>query len=562
MSMEQIVECVPNFSEGRDKSVLDAIASSITAVNGVALLDVDPGEATNRTVVTFVGRPEGVAEAAFQVVATASELIDMRNHTGEHARMGATDVCPFVPVRGVTMDDCVEIAKSVGKRVAEELSIPVYLYESAASMPERRNLANVRAGEYEGLPEKLKDSAWKPDFGEAQFNAKSGAIAVGARPFLIAYNVNLNTRDRKLATDIALDIREAGRAKRDKQGKMVRDKAGKAVKVPGLLKACKAVGWVIEEYRKAQVSINLTDYTVTPPHVAFEAVRDGARKRGLRVTGSEIVGLIPLEAMLMAGRHYLKTQGKITAVPESQLVPTAIESLGLNDVSRFDPNERIVEYRLRETGDLMSMSVAGFADELSTDSPAPGGGSVSALMGSLGAALVSMVASLTHGKKGLEDVREEMEEMGVRAQLLKDRLASLVDEDTAAFNDVMAAFRMKKKTDAQKAEREAAIQSATKKATQIPLEVAASCFEVLEIARTVAEKGNPNSVSDAGVAAEAALAGLRGARLNVLINLGGIEDERFCDEMTSKVDHLLERGRRLHGEIGAAVEGVMEGGDA
>ena len=559
--MDKLVECVPNFSEGRDQSVLDAITGAITAVKDVALLDVDSGEATNRTVMTFVGSPKGVTEAAFQAIARAAELIDMKNHFGEHARMGATDVCPFVPIRGVTMEECVEIAKFVGKRVGDELSIPVYLYENAASTPERQNLANVRAGEYEGLAGKLKDPDWKPDFGKAQFNAKSGATAVGARQFLIAYNVNLNTRDRKMATDIALDIREAGRAKRDEDGQIVRDKDGNALKVPGLLKDCKAVGWEIEEYGKAQVSINLTDYTVTPPHSAFEAVRDGARKRWLRVTGSEIVGLIPLEAMLMAGRHYLTAQGKTTAVPESQLVHAAVESLGLNDVSKFDPNERIVEYRLRESGDLVSMTVDGFTDELSIDSPAPGGGSVSALMGTLGAALVSMVAALTHGKKGMEDSREEMEFLGSQAQALKKRLTSLVDEDTAAFNDVMVAFRMKRKTDKQKAERDAAIQSATKNVTQIPLVVTQLCFEVLELSKTAIEKGNPNSVSDAGVAAEAALAGLRGARLNVLINLDDIGDGDYCAEMTEKVDNLLQKGKSLHSEVVAAVVQVMEGGN-
>ena len=559
--MDQLVECVPNFSEGHDQNVLDAITASITAVKDVALLDVDPGEATNRTVVTFVGSPEGVKEAAFQAIATAAEFIDMKNHSGEHARMGATDVCPFVPIRGVTMEECVEIAKSVGKRVGDALSIPIYLYENAASTPERQNLANVRAGEYEGLTDKLKDPDWKPDFGKAQFNAKSGATAVGARQFLIAYNVNLNTRDRKMATDIALDIREAGRAKRDKEGQIVRDKDGNALKVPGLLKDCKAVGWEIEEYEKAQVSINLTDYTVTSPHAAFEAVRDGARKRGLRVTGSEIVGLIPLEAMLMAGRYYLTTQEKTTAVPESQLVHAAVESLGLNDVSKFDPNERIVEYRLKESNDLVSMTVDGFTDELSIDSPAPGGGSVSALMGTLGAALVSMVAALTHGKKGMEDSREEMESVGSQAQALKERLLSLVDEDTAAFNSILDAFRLKRKTDEQKKQRDAAILSATKNATQIPLLVAQLCYEVLDLSITVIEKGNPNSVSDAGVAAEAALAGLRGARLNVLINLDGIDDGIFCNEMTKKVDTLLKKGESFHGKVVEEVDQVMKGGN-
>ncbi|MBH31452.1 MAG: glutamate formimidoyltransferase [Candidatus Marinimicrobia bacterium] len=555
--MTKIVECVPNFSEGRDRRIIDAICSAISAVEGVALLDVDPGQATNRTVVTFVGSPEAVAEAAFQGILKAADLIDMRNHSGEHARMGATDVCPFVPVRGVTMDDCAAMAKSVGKRVAEELSIPIYLYENAASTPERTNLAAVRVGEYEGLPEKLKDPDWKPDFGKPEFNAKSGATAIGSRQFLIAYNVNLNSRDRKLATDIALDIREAGRAKRDSEGKIIRDEDGKAVKVPGLLKACKAVGWEIEEYGKAQVSINLTDYTVTPPHAAFEAVREGARKRGLRVTGSELVGLVPLEAMLLAGRHYLTSQGKTTGVPDEELVHVAVQSLGLNDVSPFNPEERIVEYCLEQKGELVSKSVADFTNELSVDSPAPGGGSVSALMGALGSALVSMVAALTHSKKGMEDVKGEMEEMGGRAQHLKYRLASLVDEDTTAFNNVMAAFRMKKRTDKEKHARNEAIQTATKEATQIPMEVCRLCFEAMELSHIAVNKGNPNSVSDAAVAAEAARAGLRGARLNVLINLDGIHDADFCSEIKKSADSLMKKGENLYSKISTDSQKVM-----
>ncbi|MFQ6674040.1 MAG: glutamate formimidoyltransferase, partial [Fidelibacterota bacterium] len=438
--MDRIVECVPNFSEGRDASVIDAIARSISSISGVYLLDVDPGEATNRTVVTFVGSPSGVKEAAFQAIRTAADLIDMRRHSGAHARMGATDVCPFVPVKGVTMNDCVTIAKDVGERVARELRIPVYLYEHAATAPGRKNLAVVRQGEYEGLAEKLKDPAWRPDFGEPEFNPNSGATIVGAREFLIAYNVNLNTKDRRLAHDIALDIRERGRAKRDTQGKIVRDESGRAVVVPGRLRECKAVGWMIDEYQKAQVSINLTDYKVTPVHMTFEAVREEARKRGLRVTGSEIVGLVPLEAMLMAGRHYLEQQGKTVAVPENELVRVAVESLGLNDVSEFDPREKIVDYRVEEQGGLMALPLTEFTDELSTDSPAPGGGSVSALMGNLAASLVSMVAAITHGKKGMKAGRAKMEELGTKAQELKEKLAFLVDEDTRAFNGVMGAM--------------------------------------------------------------------------------------------------------------------------
>ena len=556
--MDRIVECVPNFSEGRDKAVIDNITKSISEVPDVALLDVDPGEATNRTVVTFIGTPDGVKEAAFNAIKRASELIDMSQHSGAHARMGATDVCPFVPVKGVTMDYCVEIAKEVGKRVAEELNIPIYLYEHAATRPERENLATIRKGQYEDLPEKLKDPEWAPDFGEVKFNPKSGATVMGAREFLIAYNVNLNTKDRRKATDIALDIREKGRAKRDKNGKIIRDENGKMVKVPGKLKCVKAVGWVIDEYQKAQVSINLTNYHVTSPHIVFETIREEARKRGLRVTGSEIVGLIPLEAMLMAGRYYLQQQGKTTAVPEKELIRVAVESMGLNDVAEFNPDEKIVDYQVKEGGGLMQLVANDFNDELSSDSPAPGGGSVSALMGSLGGALVSMVASLTHSKKGMEDLRPRMVEVGTRAQKLKDRLAYLVDEDTRAFNNVMSAFRMKKKTDVEKRARKEAIESATKKATQVPFQVADLCFNVLKIADIVASEGNPNSVSDAGVAAEAAFAGLKGARLNVLINLPGIDDEEFCKDMMKKVNTIESKARELNESISKTVQTIIQ----
>ena len=556
--MDRIVECVPNFSEGRDKAVIDNITKSISEVPDVALLDVDPGEATNRTVVTFIGTPDGVKEAAFQAIKRASELIDMSQHSGAHARMGATDVCPFVPVKGVTMDYCVEIAKEVGKRVAEELNIPIYLYEHAATRPERENLATIRKGQYEGLPEKLKAPEWAPDFGEAKFNPESGATVMGAREFLIAYNVNLNTKDRRKATDIALDIREKGRAKRDKNGKIIRDENGKMIKVPGKLKSVKAVGWVIDEYQKAQVSINLTNYHVTSPHIVFETIREEARKRGLRVTGSEIVGLIPLEAMLMAGRYYLQQQGKTTAVPEKELIRVAVESMGLNDVAEFNPDEKIVDYQVKEGGGLMQLVANDFNDELSSDSPAPGGGSVSALMGSLGGALVSMVASLTHSKKGMEELRPRMVEVGTLAQELKDKLAYLVDEDTRAFNNVMSAFRMKKKTDVEKRARKEAIESATKKATQVPFQVADLCFNVLKIADIVASEGNPNSVSDAGVAAEAAFAGLKGARLNVLINLPGIDDEEFCKDMMKKVNTIESKARELNESISKTVQTIIQ----
>ncbi|MFQ6615791.1 MAG: glutamate formimidoyltransferase [Fidelibacterota bacterium] len=556
--MDKIIECVPNFSEGRNKATIDAIGESISSVSGAFLLDMDRGHATNRTVVTFVGSPEGVKEAAFRAIRTASDLIDMRQHSGAHARMGATDVCPFIPVRGVDIDECVTIAREVGERVARELGIPVYLYEYAATSPERKNLANIRKGEYEGLEQKLKDEHWKPDFGEATFNPKSGATVIGVREFLIAYNVNLNTRDMKWASDIALDIREKGRAKRDDEGKIARDDQGRIIRVPGRLKECKAVGWVIEEYGKAQVSINLTNFRVTPVHVAFETVREEARKRGLRVTGSEIVGLVPLEAMLMAGTYYLRQQGKTSAVPEKELVRVAVESMGLEDVAPFDPGQKIVEYRVAQASPLTAMTVVDFAHELSTGSPAPGGGSVSALMGTLGGALVSMVAALTHGKKGMESSQQKMEEIGRKAQDLKDRLVGLVQEDTEAFNAMMAAMRMKRKTEEQKKERHRTVQAATRKAALVPLDVGRACLEVLELSQVVAREGNPSSVSDAGVAADAAYAGLKGARLNVLINLPAIEDDDFCREMREIIDDLESQARDLQVNVARTVQSVIE----
>ncbi|NNF05957.1 MAG: glutamate formimidoyltransferase [Candidatus Eisenbacteria bacterium] len=521
-----IVECVPNFSEGRNLAVINQITQAIENVEGVALLDVDPGAATNRTVVTFVGDPESAVEAAFAAIKTASEVIDMRNHSGAHARMGATDVCPFIPVSGMTMEDCAELARKLGERVAKELGIPIYLYEAAATREERRNLANVRAGEYEGLEQKLKDPEWAPDFGEAKFNPGAGATVIGARKFLIAYNVNLNTRDRKRAHDIALDIREAGRAKRDAQGEIVRHPDGKAIKVPGRLKETKAVGWYIDEYDQAQVSINLVDYEVTAPHQVFDVIEEEAQKRGLRVTGSELVGLIPLNALLMAGRHYLKKQGKSMGIPERMIVETAVQSLGLRDIATFDLDEKIIEYRLnRDNKGLVDLTVTGFANELSTDSPAPGGGSVAALCGSLSASLSSMVGNLTMGRKGQESVWEEMSELGAKAQELKDWYLSAVDRDTAAFNAVMAANRIRAKSDDEKAAKADAVKAANRLATTVPMEVLERTMELIRLAQKMAEFGNPNSLSDAGVAGLTARSCAEGAYYNVLINLGGLDDD-------------------------------------
>ncbi len=553
-----VVECVPNFSEGRNRAVIDQITRAITGVEGAVLLDVDPGQATNRTVVTFVGEPEAVAEAAFQAIRTASQAIDMRTHSGAHARMGATDVCPFVPVSEITMEECSELARRLARRVGEELGIPVYLYEAAASRPERRNLADVRKGEYEGLAEKLRDSEWAPDFGPATFNPRTGATVIGARPFLIAYNVNLNTRDRRLAHDIALDIREGGRARRDAAGEIVRNPDGTSVKVPGRLPSVKGVGWFIEEYDRAQVSMNLVDHTVTPPHLAFDVVEEEARKRGLRVTGSELVGLVPLEAVLAAGRHYLARQGKSTGIPERRIVETAIQSLGLRELGRFDPDEKIIEYRLvRESGKkrLVDRTVAEFVDELSTDSPAPGGGSVAALCGALGAALASMVANLTVGRKGQEDVWDEMTAAAERAQAAKDAFLRAVDEDTEAFTKVMDAIRARASGEEEERKRAAALRDANRGATLVPLSVLERTGEVIDLARVTAEKGNPNSVSDAAVAAMTARACAEGAYHNVLINLKALAgDAGWVAGVRERADRAVAAARERAGEVVAEVE--------
>lgn len=557
--MDKIVECVPNFSEGRDRNVIQAIAGEIESTEGVMLLDVDPGAATNRTVITFIGSPEGVKEAAFRAIKKAAELIDMSKHHGEHPRIGATDVCPFVPVSGVTMQDCVQIAREVGRRVGEELGIPVYLYEEAAARPERKNLANIRKGEYEGLPEKLKDPEWRPDFGPAEFNPKTGATVIGAREFLIAYNINLNTRDRKLAHEIALNLRESGRAKRDAEGKIVRDENGKAVKIPGRLKGVKGVGWYIEEYGIAQVSYNITNYKITPVHVVFEESCKEAEKLGLRVTGSELVGLIPLQAMLEAGRYFLHKQGRSTGVPDEELLHIAVKSLGLDDLGPFDPEQKIIEYRFRKPyGPLASMKLSAFAGELSSDSPAPGGGSVSALAGALAASLAAMVANLTHGHKNYKGVWEKMEDVAVRAQNLRKWLLEAIDRDTRAFNSLMEAFRLPKKTEEDQRRRDQAIEKATKEATEVPFGVMEKALEVLGLCKTVAESGNENAASDAGVGGLMGYAAAYGAYLNVKINLPGIRDQSFKDETMRKAEMILTEANILRREILDLVESKLE----
>ncbi len=555
----KLVECVPNFSEGRNKEKINEITKEIESTPGVTLLDVDPGESTNRTVVTFIGTPSGVKEAAFKAIKKAAEVIDMSKHSGAHSRIGATDVCPFVPVTGVTMEDCVQIAHELAKKVANELGIPVYLYEEAAQKPERKNLAVIREGEYEGLPQKLKDPQWIPDYGKPEFNPKAGATVIGAREFLIAYNINLNTKERRLAHQIALNLREKGRAKRDKNGKIIRDKNGKAQRNQGKFEAVKAVGWYIEDYDIAQISINFINYKISPPHLVFDEAIKEAEKLGLRVTGSELVGLIPREALLMAGKYYLEKQGKSPGVPEEELIKAAVISLGLNDVAPFDTQKKIIEYQVKEEGQsLIKLNLREFANELSSDSPAPGGGSTAALCGALAASLASMVANLTVGKKDYPDVQDKVKEIAVKAQAVKDEFLHAVDLDSQAFNNLMAAFKMKKKTDEQKLEREKAVEEASKQATLVPMNVLERSLEALELAKEVALHGNKNSISDAGVAGLAAQAAAEGAYYNVRINLPSIQDEKFKSNTRKKADSLKKKSEKLSKGIKEIIEKELQ----
>ena len=550
----KIVECVPNFSEGRDEAIIKQITDRIEEVDGVVLLDVDPGKDTNRTVVTFVGTPEGVEEAAFRAIKKASEIIDMRQHSGTHPRMGATDVCPFVPVAGVTTEDCIEISKKLGKRVGDELKIPVYLYEHSASTPERQNLANIRQGEFEGLAKKLEDPHWKPDFGPAQIHEKAGALVTGAREFLIAYNIDLNTRDMQKAKEIALMIREKGRRMRDENYQPVKDDEGNLIIISGIFDHVKAIGWYIPEYGQAQISINLTNYKIAPPHLVFDKVREIALERGLVVTGSELVGLIPLEAMLNAGRYFLEKQGSSYSVSDKELVHTAIVSLGLNDISEFDPNEKIIEYKIAKHDLLVNLSVKDFVDVLASDSPAPGGGSVAALCGSLAAGLTAMVGNLTTGKYKFKNSKERisykenearMLTMAWEAQQMKKQLIEAIDKDTEAFNNYMAAMKLPKKTEEDKKKRSEAIQEAIKNATQVPLHTMKLCWEVIVLTETAAKYGNQNAVSDAGVSAMTALSGVKGAYLNVRINLPGVKDEEFKKNILEEAENILKQSVEL-----------------
>ena len=552
--MEKLVECVPNFSEGRDQNKIGEIVKQMSDVTGITVLDVDSGPDTNRTVVTIVGSPEAVGEAAFQGIKRASEVLDMSQHSGTHPRMGATDVCPFIPVSDVSIEECVKLSKLVGKRVGDDLGIPVFLYDKSAQKPDRVKLPTIRKGEYEGLGEKLKDDNWKTDYGPSKRHVKGGATVMGCRGFLIAYNINLNTKDHRLATDIAFELREAGRSKRTPNpnsknlldGEIVRNDDGSPVKVPGMFKDVKGIGWYVDIYNRAQISINFNNFTVSTIHDVFDAACILASERGIRVTGSELVGLIPLEAMLMAGRHYLNKQNRSLGIPTADIVECAVQSLGLNDVTEFDPNVKIIDYAVQsEDRPLMNLVGKEFIEELSTNSPAPGGGSVSALAGALGAALSSMVAALSHEKKELLDLKPEMDEIGIEAQNLKDRLSFLVDEDTNAFNKVMDANRLSATNDKEQSAKNQAIEIANKYAIEIPMETAKKCFRVIELADTLVEKGNPNSVSDAGVAAEVALAGVSGACMNVLINLTSVEDETYCDDMRNKVEDIMEKAESM-----------------
>mgnify|MGYP001435106326 FL=1 len=559
----KLIECVPNFSEGRDMAVIKQITDQIETVEGVRLLDVDPGKATNRTVVTMVGAPEAVCEAAFRAVRKASEIIDMRKHKGEHPRFGATDVCPLIPIAGITMEETVEYARKLGKRIGEELKIPIYLYEYAASKPERKNLANCREGEYEGLAEKLKQPEWKPDFGPATFNERAGATAVGARDFLVAYNVNLNTTSTRRANSIAFDIREKGRVKTvdGKPGsKAVVDEKGNKVWEPGTLKCVKAIGWFIDEFGVAQISINLTNLGVTPIHVAFDECVKKAAERGIRVTGSEIVGLVPLAAMLDAGRYFLRKQERSIGVSDAELIKIAVKSLGLNDLYAFKPEEKIIEYAIADKSAkrLVDMTVAQFTDLTASEAPAPGGGSISALCGSLGAALATMVANLSSHKRGWDDRWEEFSNYAEQGKKHWTRLLQLVDEDTAAFNAIMAAFGLPNGTDAEKQARKAAVQAATRGAIETPLAVMVESHESMRVIGKMAEIGMEASVSDAGVAALCALTAVRGAHLNVRINAGSLDDKTVAGKYLAQAEEIEAQAMKTEQEILSMVRSRMK----
>ena len=557
--MRKLIECVPNFSEGRDLKVIRQITDAIESVDGVSLLDVDPGASTNRTVVTFVGSPDAAVEAAFRGIKKAAELINMRKHKGAHPRMGATDVCPFIPVSNISWEEAIACANKLGKRVGEELSIPVYLYERAAKNASRSNLSIVRAGEYEGFFEKIKGPAWKPDFGPSIFNEKSGATVIGARDFLIAYNVNLNTKAVRRANSVAFDVRENGRGKTEDGtpfGKPVLDASGEPVRIPGMLKHVKAIGWYVEEYGIAQISMNLTNIEETPLHVAFDACVESASKRGLRVTGSEIVGMVPKKCLIEAGRYFFRKQKWSEGASEEALIDIAVRSMGLGELKPFDPNEKVIEFKIESDSkrSLLKMNLREFCNETLSDSPAPGGGSVAALMGALGASLGGMVANLSAGKRGWDDRLEYFSDRAVKAQQLKDELLSLVDEDTAAFNKVIDAFALPKESSEEKAARSAAIEQATKYAAEIPFKAMETAFKSYQLLSEMADKGNPASISDVGVGAIATRACIEGAAMNVRINLAGLKDEKFKSAFVEKVRKISADSEARFKEINCVVE--------
>lgn len=573
--MAQIIECVPNFSEGRDKKVIDAIVSAITGAKGpggksVKVLDVDPGEATNRTVVTFVGEVDAVLEAAFQGTKKAQELIDMRQHHGAHPRSGATDVLPLIPVAGITLEECATLARGLAERLYKELGIPCYCYEAAALRPERKNLAVCREGEYEALPKKFADDALKPDFGPDEFNetaARCGATNVGARNFLVAVNFNLNTTSTRRAMAVAFDVREKGRKAREGgklDGKLLKDANGEQIWIPGTLKGCKAIGWYIDEYGIAQVSMNITDITLTPLHVAFEEVCRAASARGLRVTGAEIVGLVPKCVLIDAGRYYLERQQRSLGISEDEIIKIAVKSMSLDDLKTFNPQEKVIEYLMEDKEKqsaaerLVRMSVKDFARETASESPAPGGGSVSAAMGAFGAALATMVANLSAHKRGWDERWKEFSDVAEKGQEVMEELLSLVDEDTAAFNAIMDAYGLPKGTEQEKARRTAAIQEATLYAAQVPLRTMEAALKALPLALEMAQKGNPASASDAGVAALAAVAAIRGARLNVRINCAGLQDKALSLPLIQRSDAIEAEAIKLESQILSAVENNIE----
>jgi len=554
----KLIECVPNISEGKNKEIINKIIEPIKSNNALHLLDVDSGADTNRTVITFVGSPEDVIKGAFELIKSASRLIDMSKHKGEHPRMGATDVCPLIPIKNVSLKECIKYSKILAKRVANELKIPVYLYEHSALFEIRKNLANIRKGEYEGMFDKIKEKKWHPDFGKPEHNKKSGVTAIGTRDFLIAYNINLNTFDKKIATDIALDIREAGRAKRDKNNKIIRDKKGNILKKPGKLKYCKAVGWYIDEYKQAQVSINLTNYKKTSIHKTFEEVRRQARKRGIRVTGSEIVGLLPKDALIKTGKYYLKKQGKTTGIPESDILDIAIQSLGLSDIEKFDIYEKIIEYKIsKDDNSLSNLSLKEFINTTSQGTPTPGGGSISALAGSLAMALTSMVASLSYSKKGLEKHQKEHIYIGEICQKYTDRMLRLVDLDTLAYDEVISAYRLSKKTDTDKKQRETAIRDAIIKAADIPMEILELSIKSLKNVLKVSKICNENSITDVGVALFMIYAAAKGSAMNVIVNANEL-DEKTKSRYLEQIDYHINEAEDLFSKVNDTVNSILK----